>query len=168
MNTLIVILSVVVISLAVVFNYRKSGMMRKGDYQYYKVKQFMDEYEQDLFHTLTALYNDKYLIFVKPRVEDVLRVKSGLTRKERFTLRAHIKSRHTDFLLCDRKTTEPIIAIELDGSSHNGNKRKKRDQMMDGIYASAGMVLIHIPISKRFDNIYLTKSLYTKESVTLS
>ncbi len=133
--------------------------MQRNDLPYIKSKNILTDIEFDFYRTLDYLFSDLYLIFSKPRVEDFIHVKKGMTWVERNHYRSHIKSRHTDFLLCDKKTTKPLIAIELDDSSHKTEKGKKRDALMNNIYASAGLKYIHIPVSKKDDAVYLQEKI---------
>lgn len=42
-----------------------------------------------------------------------------------------------DFLLCDRESLQPLLAIELDGHSHNRPGHQARDKFVDGVFAAA-------------------------------
>jgi hypothetical protein len=53
-----------------------------------------------------------------------------------------LRQRSVDFLLCDRDGLAPLIAIELDDSSHDGEKRKSRDKDVNDAFAAAGLTLL--------------------------
>ncbi len=141
--------------IAITIYQKKKKSTKETSYQYYKLKSFLRYSELEFYRTLQSAAGDAYIIFAKPRVEDILKVKKGLNRSQGTTLRNYIKSRHTDFLLCDPQTSEPLIAIELDGSSHNSPRRKVRDARMNEIYVSAGMRYIHVPIARSRDIEYI-------------
>jgi hypothetical protein len=44
-----------------------------------------------------------------------------------------ISQKHVDFLICD-KNLKPIMAIELDDSSHEQEKARKNDEFKDSLY----------------------------------
>jgi very-short-patch-repair endonuclease len=56
-----------------------------------------------------------------------------------------INQRSVDFLLCEPRTMKPLVAIELDDSSHQRPDRQARDEDVDAIFQSAGLPLLHQP-----------------------
>lgn len=97
--------------------------------------------EAQLFHTLLA-YAGQWgcHVLVKPRLEDVIRVKRSVTSKEKFALRGRIKSRHLDFLIIDANG-RPLAGVELDGPTHNNARVKANDQFKDNLAYSVGLPL---------------------------
>ncbi|MCK5490270.1 MAG: DUF2726 domain-containing protein [Candidatus Pacebacteria bacterium] len=79
----------------------------------------MNASEQALYINLQKNLSDTFIVLSKVRIEDFVKVKTGIAKNKRFGFRNKIKSRHIDFLICDLATTKPILAIELDGASHN-------------------------------------------------
>jgi len=61
--------------------------------------------------------------------------------------RNKIARKHLGFLLYDRESLKPLLAIELDDSSHNRPDRQARDKFVDGVFAAAGLPLLHVPVS---------------------
>jgi len=55
-----------------------------------------------------------------------------------------IDRKHVDFLICDPKTLKPRFGIELDDSSHQRPDRVERDEFVDGVFAAAGLPLVHL------------------------
>ena len=53
-----------------------------------------------------------------------------------------IKSKHVDFVICDKNMYIKAI-IELDDSSHDTQKGKDRDEFVDTILRSVGYKVIH-------------------------
>ena len=51
--------------------------------------------------------------------------------ENRCGLRNRVKSRHTDFLLFDRESVRPLLAIELDDASHDRQSRIDCDEFVD-------------------------------------
>lgn len=100
-------------------------------------------------------------ISCKPRLADVISVKRGLSGKTWAHAWNRIRSKHIDFVLLDRETMETVIAIELDDSSHERQDRKKRDEFVDSAMKAAGIPILHIKVSSRYNNILerITESL---------
>jgi len=117
---------------------------------YKKVHSLMNKSEFMLFKELQKQLGGKYLVLSKVRMEDFVHVKKGLERKKSYGLRSRIKSRHTDFLICDRHT-KPLVAIELDGYSHNSKKSQKADKFKDRVYTYIGLPLIRIHVGEKYE-----------------
>lgn len=155
METFITTLSILLFVIAVI-------IIAKGSYKYTKRE---DEKKQNLFYLrnnvmnisektffdiLKRELNDEYNILPKMRVEDFVGVKKvGAPKNELFGLRGRIKSRHVDFLLCD-KLMKPVMAIELDGLSHKSKKSLERDNSIDTIYKDIKLPIKHVRVGSKF------------------
>jgi len=60
-----------------------------------------------------------------------------------------IRSKHIDFVICDAWLC-PLIAVELDGSSHKCIDRQQRDKLVDEILKDASLEIVHVPRAKRY------------------
>ncbi len=111
----------------------------------------MNSSEQALYINLQQMLGDKYIVLSKVRLEDFIDVDSkGLTRNEWWGLRGKIKSRHVDFLICDQNTTRPILALELDGKSHQSAGRVERDNFINELYSHVELKIEHIRVGSDF------------------
>lgn len=90
-------------------------------------------------------------VFGKVRLEDIFGVKSGLDRSQRTAARNKVNRKHVDFLLVRSTDLTPIAGIELDDSSHEEDDRKDRDKFVDSVFSSAGIPLLHFPVSKAYN-----------------
>jgi len=116
----------------------------------------MSQAEGSFFQVLElALPKDQYRLFGKVRVEDLIVVKSGLSRELRQSARNRIRSRHVDIVVVDSKTFVPVWAIELDDKSHQAKDRQERDEFLDRAFEAAGLPLIRFPAKRG----------YTRESI---
>jgi len=114
-------------------------------------KSVLNDSELALWVNLQKSLGDRFIVLSKVRIEDFVEVtERGLSYGERTSLRNKIKSRHVDFLVCDKSTTEPLLAIELDGVAHNNSKRIERDNFVDELYKSIGLPIKHIKSSGNF------------------
>jgi len=50
--------------------------------------------------------------------------------------------KYVDYLVCERKTMRPLYVIELDGSSHESTRAKRRDAQKNDVLASAGIPIM--------------------------
>lgn len=97
---------------------------------FYKKRYFFTRNEYQFFDRLLQIiwsldHNKKYILFSKTKVRDIITLQSW-----RHDPLKRTNQRHFDFLICDSsKAYEPIIAIELDDSSHNTKTTKERDRL---------------------------------------
>lgn len=111
--------------------------------------------ERVFFKVLLETISDSYHVFPKVRMADILFV-PRMENKRYYHFFNKIQSKHVDFLLCDKEAMEPILAIELDDSSHKNPRRRSRDSLVNAIFESAGLPILHIP----------TARLYEKEAIS--
>jgi very-short-patch-repair endonuclease len=62
-----------------------------------------------------------------------------------------IKSKHVDFLIWDLVESKIVLAIELDGKSHNGATIKKSDSFKDEMYEAVGLQLERVKVGSSFE-----------------
>lgn len=149
------ILVVVIIVVVIVVKYlleKKSGDAAAADFgAYAKKNRLMNDSELAFFVNLRQTLGERFLIFPKVRIEDFVEVKKGATdSKAAYGLRGRIKSRHIDFLVCDRAKTAPLLAIEVDGKSHERAERKDRDDFVEKLYESVGPLFYSVKVGSDF------------------
>src|SRR5687768_8690775 len=97
---------------------------RDEDNLLYRVQNnFLSPAELSFFHVLRSTVGDRVVICPKVRLVDILFV---VNQRENYAYRGKIAQKHVDFLLCDPKSLKPILAIELDDSSHERADRAER------------------------------------------
>lgn len=67
------------------------------------------------------------------------------------TAQNKITSKQADFVICDPKTTRPLLVVELDDQSHARADRKNRDGFVDRACASAGLPILHVRAAGSYD-----------------
>lgn len=72
-----------------------------------------------------------------------------------------IRSKHIDFVVCDAALC-PIIAVELDDSSHQRAERKARDRDVDRILQIASLPILRVPVRRDYDDAEIEKQLLAK------
>lgn len=100
-----------------------------------------------LFINLQKTLDARYIVLSKVRIEDFVEATQGAGG---YGARGRIKSRHVDFLICDRTTTKPLLAVELDGKSHQGEGRQERDRFVDELYKTIALPIRHVPVGSNF------------------
>lgn len=119
----------------------------------YKLKPyFFSRTEQAFYLELHKQMRDKYAIFSKVRIPDFIDVDVDKYR-DKGRWQSHwnrIKSKHVDFLLCDLATLKPLIAIEVNGKSHNSEKMIARDEFVGKVYEAAGIKFVTVKVGENY------------------
>ena len=120
---------------------------RFGFFPQYEKKQLLSKAEYYFWRRLKAKCDEKDIIVCpKVRIEDFAFAKSR-DYKTRQKYRGYIKSRHVDFLLCDRDLNI-LAGVELDDGSHNQANAKKVDMLKDDVFTSIDIPLFRISASR--------------------
>ncbi|PHQ27424.1 hypothetical protein CLH62_07610 [Marinobacter guineae] len=130
------------------------------EYPYQRRERLMTEAEGSFYQVLElALPADRYRLFGKVRVEDLISVKPGLDRQAWHSFRNRIKSRHIDIVIVERKTFKPVWAVELDDKSHDSAKRKERDSFLDNAFEAAGLPLVRFKAKRSYTTADLQRAM---------
>lgn len=87
-------------------------------------------------------------IACKVRLPDLVSVRNGVDNPRAAWNR--ISSKHVDFVLCSTSGSRPLLAIELDDSSHAKKSRRERDSFVDESLAAAGLAMLRVPARKAY------------------
>lgn len=111
------------------YNYRQSGKL-------------FSPAERSFLGVIDQAISDKYRVFGKVRVADVITPEKGMKRKNWQIAFNKISAKHFDYVLCSKDKLEVIAVIELDDKSHNSKKAQKRDSLLENACSSAKLELI--------------------------
>ena len=121
---------------------------------YKKKDYFFTIAEKNFFKILNEITNKNNLIlFSKVRVADLLYISKKSNNW--ITHLNKIKSKHIDFLICDNRNIKPLLAIELDDSSHNRYKRQQRDNFINQAFNDSELPILRVKVSYNYDKIKL-------------
>ena len=112
--------------------------------------------ERSFFGVLKQAVDPEFLLFAKIRLADLLFIPRGTEGRQAAFNR--IQSKHIDFVICDRDTIRPLIAIELDDSSHSRPSRRSRDEFVESALTAAQLPLLRVPVKKQYDVNVLKES----------
>ncbi len=122
---------------------------QKKLYQYKKKDFLITRAEHEFFDILVSLFGGQYHVFTQVHLPTILEHKvNGQHWKSAFS---HINGKSVDFVICDKSYIKPLLAIELDDSSHLRADRIERDSEVERIMKEAGMSLIRFPNKGSFD-----------------
>jgi Protein of unknown function (DUF2726) len=113
------------------------------------VESLLTPAEQLFYRSLDAAIAGRLQILCKVRLADLFQV-AGNDPKERHRLFRKIAAKHIDFLLVEPERLEPILAIELDDSSHNRSDRRERDQFLDELFGIVDFPLLRVKAASSY------------------
>jgi very-short-patch-repair endonuclease len=116
---------------------------RRVQEQAYERAALFTEAERSFLGVLDHAVGGRYRVMGKVRLADVLNVKRGLAAGARQDAQNKISSKHVDFVLCDPRTLDVRVVVELDDKSHNRPNRRDRDQNVDAMLREAGIPILH-------------------------
>jgi hypothetical protein len=118
--------------------------------KYYKRDSLMTYQERRfyLYVLLRVIDGSKYRIFAKVRLSDLVGVIDKATVSSTYVSETWCK--HIDFVLCDVNTLEPLVAIELDDSSHNQYDNRERYAIKDRVCDDAELPLLRVKVQKDY------------------
>jgi len=110
-------------------------------------KYFFSIAERSFYEVLKRLISEDHTVFAKVRLADLVYVSKGSSSRQSHFNR--INRKHVDFVLCNRDLA-PLVAIELDDSSHDDEEREARDEFVDQVLASAALPIVHIRAKRAY------------------
>ena len=120
--------------------------------------------ERSFLGVLQSLNYENVSVLTKIRIADVIGVRKGLDRGERQSALNRIVAKHVDFLLVRTNDFAPILGIELDDQSHDAPARMARDELVDYVFKSVGLPLLHVRAQASYD----PKAVYSSIDEALS
>ena len=121
----------------------------KFEYPYLLRDDFLSPAELSFYLTLKHTVSDWALICPKVNLFDLFYVKYS-DQKRFWKYMIKINRKHVDFVLCDPKTTKPLLGIELDDKSHKRSDRQARDEFVDNVFSAANLPLERIPVKHSY------------------
>lgn len=117
----------------------------------------LTEGELAFWHPLSRAVKGKFHIFCKVRLADVVRCPDDLPQEGLWFRR--IGWYHVDFVLCEPRTTRPVLVIELDDRRHGEGRRKDRDAYKDEVLSAAGMPVYRVRARGAYDLAELAREI---------
>lgn len=141
------LLSIVVIALLLTSK-SQAGKNKKPEY---RIKgPLFSPAERSFLGVLEKAIGDKYQVFGKVRVADVITPQRGLDRSRWKSAFNRIACKHFDYVLCEPEKMTVIAALELDDSSHNRKASIERDKFLNKACESANLQLIRFPAKSNY------------------
>lgn len=130
------------------------GKKKRGlDNCYYLKQSLFTPAERSFLGVLDSLDMENYRIMAKVRLADIFDVKKSLNKGDWQGAFNRINAKHVDFLLVRKSDGAFLLGIELDDSSHEKGDRKNRDVLVDEIFKSAGLPLLHVRVRSHYNPV---------------
>lgn len=133
-------------------------LFRAKDFHYKTVALFSPA-EKFFFFALERAVGQKYRVFAKVRIADVIHPSKELSKKKWWQHFVQISSKHFDYVLCDKRTLEVLCVVELNDRSHERKDRSKRDGLVLEVCASANLPLVWIRARKHYDDSVVSEKI---------
>lgn len=106
--------------------------------------------EASFYPTLESIASrHDYLLFIKVRLADIARTARADDYNTYMKYFGKVKSKHVDFVLCDRSFL-PLVVVELDDKSHENKRNYENDLLKDAVLESIGISVVRVPVADSY------------------
>jgi hypothetical protein len=135
---------------------RLRHLMRRGEAEnaslpYRKRDCILSGPERALFETLLRVAGERYHVVPKMRLADVVWLPK--LAADRWVHWNRIAQKHLDFVFCDRKYLEPLLAVELESSTTRSGHAEERTEFIAAALAAAGVPLLRLPLKRSYSSM---------------
>jgi very-short-patch-repair endonuclease len=116
------------------------------DLPYQKAERLLTPAERTFYEALCTAIDERWRIFAKVRLGDLLEVPYGTMNRRLY--RNRIDQKHVDFVLCSATSFAPVLAIELDDRSHERWEARQRDAVKDAALQAAGLPVLRVHVTE--------------------
>jgi hypothetical protein len=115
---------------------------------YRKTDHLLTPAERSFYEVLRRIIGDDLRLFVKVRLADLVWLPHDIENRQAHVNR--VAAKHIDFVLCDPRTLAPVLAVELDDSSHAARQRQERDALVNEVLRTVGLPLLRVPVKRSY------------------
>src|SRR5512142_1677483 len=112
---------------------------------------FLSTPEVALYKALWEMVGERYVVFAKVALNDIFYIVRPNENVHYFN---KLFRKHVDFLLCNARTLQPQIGVELVRPAPVGGARNS-DVFMEDLFLTAGLPLVQVPSNDRYDEAEL-------------
>ncbi|TRU31436.1 MAG: DUF2726 domain-containing protein [Microcystis aeruginosa Ma_MB_F_20061100_S20] len=128
----------------------KGSDVSKQKYSYQIRGTLLTPSEIKFYHALKQAVGDKFIIFGKVRVADVLTPENGLSKSHWQRAFNKISAKHFDFVLCNLEDLTVEAVIELDDKSHQKSGRIDRDNFLNQAAQSSELKMLRFAVKSSY------------------
>lgn len=106
--------------------------------------------ERSFLGVLDQVMDDRYRVFGKVRLGDLVKPGKGLSNSKRTVAFNKLHQKHVDFVICTSSDLSVVGVVELDDKSHARSDRVSRDQFVDRALAAAKIPVVRIAAARGY------------------
>ena len=160
---LLIVIGVLVVAVKI-FDLPIGQDKKKSTYRYQRKEFFMSRPEHLFFDVLVSIVGDRYYVFSQVHLSTILDNKvKGQNWRGAFR---HIDEKSVDFVICDKAYIKPLLAIELDDSSHERVSRQDRDAEVERIFKEVGLPLLRFANQNQFNKDEIKNQIFQTLNIT--
>lgn len=130
--------------------YKPREKKQKLTSKYERKSEVMSEPELEFLKILRQINPDRYEVLPQVALVSVIDKKTNTQyRNELFRI--------CDYCFIDRKTSEPLLLVELNDNSHKRSDRRDRDEKVAAICEDAGIPLVTFWMNEDLDYSYVKR-----------
>lgn len=112
------------------------------DYAYRVKGPVLRSQEVAFFNALKTAVGEHGVVFSKVNMSSVIAPRDIVSKKQLFIASNKISRSHFDYLICDPRTFEPRVVIELDNGKELNKSKVEREKLLIQVCKSANIPLI--------------------------
>ena len=116
--------------------------------QYRRRESLLTYREREFYRVLMKEVGSEYQVFAKVRLGDFVYLANEPADKKHHL--NQIQCKHVDFLLCDKVKQQPLLAIELDDSSHTKYDHRESDKFKSRLFTEVGLKLLRVKVQQTY------------------
>lgn len=124
------------------------------------VQSIMDTDEIKFYHALISTFSAEYTVLTKVSLHKIIAI-DKYTDNDVAPV-AKIKSEYVDYLLCDKLSLRPIIAIEISNNGPRDFDRINREYLIKSVFEITNFPFLRHTIKREYKKYDLMKSIYDK------
>jgi hypothetical protein len=136
---------ILIVLLVLFFFFAQKYRMREDynkEYQYKKRGALLSAAETNFYHALTQAVGEHGIVFCKTSMSNLLIPSNIKSKKDLYIASNRISKSHFHFVVCDPRTIEPRVIIELDDGKPLNKNKAEREKLLMQVCKSAGIPLI--------------------------
>jgi hypothetical protein len=111
-----------------------------------KKSNLFTEAEREFLKLLQSAVGQKYQIICRVRLSDIISVKTGTDKKTNATAIQRASGKQLDFVLCDKESLAPVVAVDLVHKNTKGGYKAQKDWFVTGALESASIPHLRIKV----------------------
>ena len=124
----------------------------------YRRKPLLSQNEKDFYRALVAAVGRDAIIFAQVPIGSFATPKRGSENYQ--GARNRIDRKTVDFVLIDPQSLDPIAAIEVDDRSHESERAKARDALVNAVLKDIDLRLHRFPASRTYSPVSIRAALF--------